>query len=101
MQLAICAELEAPLDAAACVRGTKVQKLRAPSTRDYVRLIEGCEGFAAEARGACYRWLGKALAVITDGRFARSGCLQLTEADARRHCRAGARTMNEALVTFS
>ena len=101
VQLRICAELEAPVDAAGCVRGTKVQNLRDPSMRDYVRLIEGCERFAAEARAACYRWLGKALAVVTDGGFARSGCPQLTEADARRHCRAGARTMNDALVTFS
>jgi hypothetical protein len=100
-QLRICADLEAPLDAAQCVRGTKVQNLLHSSTRDYVRLIEGCERFAAEARAACYRWLGKALAVLTDGRFARSGCPQLAAADGRRHCRAGARTMNEALVTFS
>lgn len=100
-QLRICADLEAGSDAAQCVRGTKVQNLRDPSTRDYVRLISGCERFAAEARAACYRWLGKALAVVTDGRFARSGCAQLPATDARRHCRAGARTMNDALVTFS
>jgi hypothetical protein len=100
-QLRICAALEEPTDAADCVRGTKVQNLLDASTRDYVRLIEGCEHFAAEARAACYRWLGKALAVVTDGRFERSGCPQLTAADARRHCQEGARTMNEALVTFS
>ena len=101
VQLRICAALEAPTDAANCVRGTKVQNLLDASTRDYLRLIEGCEQFAAEARAACYRWLGKALAVITDGRFARSGCPQLATAAARRHCQEGARTMNEALVTFS
>ena len=101
VQLRICAALEAPTDAANCVRGTKVQNLLDASTRDYVRLIEGCEQFAAEARAACYRWLGKALAVVTDGRFARSGCPQLATAAARRHCQEGARTMNEALVTFS
>ena len=100
-QLRICADLEAASDAAQCVRGTKVQNLRDPSMRDYVRLIEGCERFAAEARAPCYRWLGKALAVVTDGRFARSGCRQLAGADARRQCREGARTMNGALVTFS
>jgi hypothetical protein len=99
--LRICAGLEAASDAAQCVRGTKLQNLPDPSRDDYVRLIEGCERFAAEARAACYRWLGKALAVVTDGRFARSGCRQLAGVDARRHCRAGARTMNDALVTFT
>jgi len=100
-QLRICADLEAASDAAQCVRGTKVQNLPDQSMGDFVRLIEGCERFPAEARAACYRWLGKALAVVTDGRFARSGCRQLAGADARRHCRAGAATMNDALVTFS
>ena len=38
-------------------------------TRDYVRLIGGCELFAGTTRAACYRWLGKALAVLTDGAF--------------------------------
>ena len=101
VQLRICAALAAPTDAADCVRGTKVQNLLDASTRDYVRLIEGCEHFAADARAACYRWLGKALAVVTDGRFARSGCPKLATAAARRYCEEGARTMNEALVTFS
>jgi hypothetical protein len=100
-QLRICADLGATTDAAYCVRGTKVQNLLDASTGEYVRVIEGCKRFAADARAACYRWLGKALAVVTDGRFARNGCPQLGAAAARRHCREGARTMNEALVTFS
>ena len=100
-QLQICAALEAPSDAASCVHGTKVQNLLDASTRDYVRLIDGCEDFAPEARAECYRWLGKALAVVTDGRFERSGCPELATADGRRQCLEGARTMNEALVTFS
>jgi hypothetical protein len=100
-QLRICADLEDATDAASCVHGTKVQNLLDASTGEYVRVIEGCERFAPEARAACYRWLGKALAVVTDGRFERSGCPQLGAADARRQCREGARTMNEALVTFS
>ena len=45
--------------------------------------------------------MGKALAVVTDGRFERAGCPKLAAADARRECREGARTMDEALVTFS
>jgi hypothetical protein len=39
--------------------------------------------------------------VLTDGRFARLGCPRLEPARARRQCRAGAETMEEALVTFS
>jgi hypothetical protein len=100
-QLRLCAALAAAPDAANCVRATKIQNLRDAPTRAYVRLIEGCARFDAEARAPCYRWMGKALAVVTDGRFTRSGCPQLRDADARRHCGEGARTMNEALVTFS
>ena len=66
-----------------------------------MRLAGGCERFAAAARGACYRWLGKALAVLTDGEFGRTGCPQLAGAAARRECEAGARTIDEPLVTFS
>jgi hypothetical protein len=100
-QLRLCAALEAAADAANCVRGTKVQNLRESPTRAYVRLIEGCARFDAAARAPCYRWMGKALAVVTDGRFTRSGCPRLSGADARRHCGEGARTMDDALVTFS
>jgi hypothetical protein len=100
-QLRICARLEAASDAASCVRGTKAQNLIGASTATYVRLIGGCRRFAAAPRPACYRWLGKALAVLTDGRFGREGCPRLTRADARRECEAGARRMDDALVTFS
>ena len=98
-QLAICARLGA--DAADCVRGTKVQNLLNASTDTYVKLIERCQRFTGGARGACYRWLGKALAVLTDGAFEREGCPKLSNVAARRDCVAGARTMNDALVTFS
>lgn len=98
-QLAICARMRAASDAANCVRGTKVQNLLGSPMGAYVRLIEGCERVGP--RAACYRWLGKALAVLTDGRFARAGCPRLESASARRACDAGARRMDEALVTFS
>jgi hypothetical protein len=101
LQLRICAGLLEPSDAASCVRGTKVQNLLGSPTAAYVDLLGRCELFAGATRAACYRWLGKTLAVVTDGGFARAGCPQLESADARRHCRAGARTMDEALVTFS
>jgi hypothetical protein len=98
-QLLICSRMRAS-DAANCVRGTKVQNLQDAPTETYVRLMEGCGRFAPAARGACYRWLGKTLAVLTDGEFERTGCPQL-DAGARRQCEAGARSIDEALVTFS
>jgi hypothetical protein len=100
-QIRICSRLRAGSDAASCVRGTKVQNLQDAPTETYVRLLGGCERFAVTARGACYRWLGKALAVLTDGEFARTGCPRLAGAVGRRECEAGARTIDEPLVTFS
>jgi hypothetical protein len=41
------------------------------------------------------------LTVLTDGVVEQEGCQRLAARAARRHCRAGARSMNEALVTFS
>jgi hypothetical protein len=99
-QLRICSRLDAA-DAANCVRGTKAQNLQDAPTEAYVRLAGGCERFAPAVRGACYRWLGKALAVLTDGEFARTGCPRLAGAAARRECEAGAARMDEPLVTFS
>jgi hypothetical protein len=100
-QLRLCARLPDATDAASCVRGTKVQNLLDAPIADYVRLIRRCGRFDGGARTACYRWLGKTLAVITDGEFARAGCPRLRPAAARSECEAGARTIDEALVTFS
>jgi hypothetical protein len=100
VQLQLCAGLDDPADAESCVRGTKVQNLLDYPTEAFVDLIGRCELVRA-ARGACYRWLGKTLAVLTDGEFERAGCPRLQAAPARRQCRAGAQSMNEALVTFS
>jgi hypothetical protein len=100
-QLRICSRLRDGSDVANCVRGTKVANLQDAPVETYVRLIGGCERFEPAARGACYRWLGKALAVLTDGEFGRAGCPELSGADARRQCEAGAAEVDEALVTFS
>jgi hypothetical protein len=100
-QLRICARLPATADADSCVRGVKVANLLEAPAQAHVALIDGCRRFADAARAACYRWLGKALAVVTDGEFARSGCPRLTGAVARRECAAGASTMDDPLVTFS
>ncbi len=100
-QLRICSRLRDGSDAASCVRGSKVQNLQDAPTDVYVKLIGRCERFAPAARGACYRWLGKAIAVLTDGEFGREGCPRLAGAAARRECDVGARRMDEPLVTFS
>jgi hypothetical protein len=100
-QLGICARLGDPSDAANCVRGTKVQNLLDARTSVYLGLIDRCGRFPVEARASCYRWLGKALAVLTDGEFGRQGCGRLRAPLARRQCEVGAGSMEEALVTFS
>ena len=100
-QLDMCARLKDPSDAANCARATKVQNLLGARTATYVALIGRCGRFAAAARGACFQWLGKALTVLTDGDFEADGCPRLRSAAARRECVAGARTMQQALVTFS
>jgi len=101
VQLRICAGLTRGLDAESCIRGTKVQNLLGYPIDSFVELIGGCERFRGRARAACYGWLGKTLAVITDGVFGQAGCPRLAARDARRLCESGARRMNEALVTFS
>ena len=101
VQLRLCAAFALAAEATSCIRGTKVQNLLGASTVSFVRLLGGCERFNGAARGACYQWLGKTVAVLTDGAFERDGCPRLGAADARQLCRAGARTMEEALVTFS
>jgi hypothetical protein len=85
-QLKLCAEFEDGRDAVACIRGTKVQNLVGASTGAYVRLLAGCETFAGGVRAACYLWLGKVVAVLTDGAFLRDGCQALEPEDARRLC---------------
>jgi hypothetical protein len=100
-QIDMCADLTSASDAASCVRGVKVQNLLGRPTREYVELVDRCSVLRARARAACYRWLGKTVAVLTDGAFTRAGCPRLRGAAARRACAAGAATMDDALVTFS
>jgi len=100
-QLELCAGFDGHRDAVACIRGTKAQNLLGATTETYVRLVAGCERFAGAIRRGCYGWLGKAVAVLTDGAFEREGCPALDREDARRLCAAGARELESALVTFS
>ena len=94
-QMAICAGLPAR-DAEACVRGVPSQALAAQPERQ-LRLVRTCARLAAEARSDCYGWLGRTLAVVTNGRFT---CTELAPR-ARRYCATGTRRSGEALVTFS
>jgi hypothetical protein len=100
VQLDICAALGDPADAESCIRGTKVQNLLGEPPAALVDLIGRCGLFQGSTERACYRWLGKTIAVVTDGGFARTGCAQLAGL-ARADCRAGAAAMEEALETFS
>ena len=88
-------------DAISCIRGAKVQNLIKEPPAAFVDLIGRCAAFPGGTATECYRWLGKVLAVLTDGQFETTGCPQLPTPAARDACVAGARTMDEALVTFS
>jgi len=98
-QLANCAGFRG-LDAVSCIHGAKVQNLLQEPLSTHVDVIRHCDVFTGATRLACYRWLGKTLAVLTDGDFRRTGCSQL-DPEADRACTAGARSMNDPLVTFS
>jgi hypothetical protein len=101
-QFKVCARLPES-DIAPCLHGVKVQNLGSLSTPDQVKLIRGCDrfDFGEATRGACYRWFGKALAVLTNGDFGRLGCRRLKDPGAAPACVEGARQINDALVTFS
>jgi hypothetical protein len=100
-QLALCARMPAARDAASCARGTKVQNLGAAPVADFVALADRCASFPAAAREPCFAWLGTALAVVTDGAFAREGCPELRSAAGRAACTEGAAAADGALETFS
>jgi hypothetical protein len=97
-QMRVCGELQAA-DAEACVRGIPDQAL-AGRPAQQLRLIRDCAHEAAGARSGCYEWLGRTLAVVTNGLFRERGCTKLSPGP-RRACTAGALRMRAALVTFS
>jgi hypothetical protein len=98
-QLHICARLRGA-DTVSCLYGVNVQNLAEAPGAMRVKLIEGCSKLTAKGRNPCYEWLGTALAVVTNGRFAERACPFISAA-ARAPCLAGARRMNDALVSFS
>jgi hypothetical protein len=94
----VCARLEG-VDASACVRGVPDQALAGEPARQ-VRLIRACRRLGSGVRADCYAWLGRTLAVVTNGTFRDRGCMKLGSV-ARRDCVEGAGRMDDALVTFS
>jgi hypothetical protein len=98
-QLRICARLRGA-DSVNCLYGLNVQNLAEARGAMRVKLIDGCSKLAVKARNPCYEWLGTALSVVTNGRFAGHACPFISAAG-RGPCLAGARRMNDALVTFS
>ena len=99
IQMRICARLSRP-DGVSCLYGLNAQNLATARGSRRVKLIQSCELMSVAARQSCYEWLGTALSVVTNGRFRELACpfISRTGRDA---CLAGARRMNEALVTFS
>jgi hypothetical protein len=90
-QIRVCAQLRGR-DAAACVRGIADQALAGEPARQ-VALIRRCGAIGLD----CYSWLGRTLAVVTNGAFRCS----VVTGRARSACSAGAARMRAALVTFS
>jgi len=87
-QMRVCRRLGGP-DARACVRGVADQALAGEPARQ-LALIRMC------GTPDCYAWLGRTLAVVTNGGFR---CAALVRG--RSACEAGAARIRAALVTFS
>jgi hypothetical protein len=87
-QLRVCRQLRG-LDSRACVRGVADQALAGEPKRQ-LALIRMCR------TADCFSWLGRTLAVVTNGEFR---CGALTRG--RSACESGAARMRDALVTFS
>jgi hypothetical protein len=86
-------------DAVSCLRGVAVPSVRAEPDRQRA-LINRCSRFG-RASSACYSWFGRTLSLVTDGRFARRGCVELRSEAARASCEVGIARVGEPLVTFS
>jgi hypothetical protein len=100
VQIATCARLRTSLEIA-CARGVQVPGVALGPAAERIGLISACAAFARSAQFGCYWWLGLSLNVVTNGRFAATGCPRLGSAAARRACTTGARAYEGALVTFS
>ena len=99
-QMVSCTHLPAAVEVA-CARGVRVPAVALSPAADRLGLISDCAAFARSARFGCYWWLGKALNVVTNGRFEASGCPRIGNAFGRRTCAVGASAYEGSLVTFS
>ncbi|MGI8422427.1 MAG: hypothetical protein ACR2MU_09290, partial [Gaiellaceae bacterium] len=99
VQARTCATL-ADRDRVDCVRAVATPNLAGKPLAEQLRLVGVCARFGAE-RGGCVTWLGKSLAVVTDGRFGSDGCPRLASGADCAACKDGAARMNDALETFS
>ena len=99
IQMRICARLRGA-DTISCLYGINAQNLATSRGSQRVRLIQSCGDLRRSAQGACYKWLGTTLSVVTNGRFRTLACPFIARSG-RNACLAGAERMNQALVTFS
>lgn len=99
IQMRVCARLRGA-DGVSCVYGLNAQNLSTARGSRRVKLIQSCDLLAVAARQSCYEWLGTALSVVTNGRFKELACPFIPRVG-RASCLAGARRMNDALITFS
>jgi len=88
-------------DVGNCVRGVRVPDVAQGPGTQRLKLIRRCAHVDHAQQAACYRWLGLALNVVTNGRFANKGCPALRFASTRAACRAGAAGYEGPLETFS
>ncbi|HWK28382.1 MAG TPA: hypothetical protein VNS09_17590 [Solirubrobacter sp.] len=100
-QLTLCSGLSSATDVVACIRGTKVQNLLQYPDDMKVDLIKDCRQFKGSLAATCYRWLGKTLGVVSDGKLLDYGCPKLPKGAPRKACAAGVKSMDGPLVTFS
>jgi hypothetical protein len=95
----VCTELEG-VDTYNCLRGVNVPALDG-KVFEQLRLIRTCGDLPTTTRWWCYSWIGRTLAVLTDGAFRERGCAQLEPEHALVSCRAGGARMWQPLRTFS
>ena len=95
----VCTELEG-VDTYNCLRGLNVPALDG-KVFEQLRLIRICGDLPTTTRWWCYSWIGRTLAVLTDGGFRERGCSQLEPEHGLVYCRAGGARMWQPLRTFS
>ena len=99
-EMDVCVSMRRPA-AADCVRGVRVSDLNDSPRHEQVRLIRRCANVWHGSQKACYRWMGMALNVVTNGEFKDDGCGELLFDATRDACKDGAGSYDGPLETFS